>query len=78
MQLNTSSSPFVTSGVRFGTPACTTRGFTEEEFIVTGNLIADVLDGLKKSEENSKIEEEVYIKVRTLTSKFPIYQKHNL
>ncbi len=72
------TSPFITSGVRLGTPACTTRGFTEEEFIVTGNLIADVLDGLKKSEENSKIEEEVYIKVRTLTSKFPIYQKHNL
>lgn len=72
------TSPFITSGVRLGTPACTTRGFTEEEFIVTGNLIADVLDELKKSEKNSKIEEEVYIKVRTLTSKFPIYQKHNL
>lgn len=72
------TSPFITSGVRLGTPACTTRGFEEEEFIITGNLIADVLDGLKKSEKNSKIEEEVYIKVRALTSKFPIYQKHNL
>lgn len=72
------TSPFITSGVRLGTPACTTRGFEEEEFIITGHLIADVLDGLKKSEKNSKIEEEVYIKVRTLTSKFPIYQKHNL
>lgn len=71
-------SPFVTSGVRLGTPACTTRGFEEEEFIITGNLIADVLDGLKKSEKNNKIEEEVYIKVRALTSKFPIYQKHSL
>jgi len=72
------TSPFITSGVRLGTPACTTRGFKEEEFTITGHLIADVLDGLKKSEENSKIEEEVYIKVRALTSKFPIYQKHNL
>ena len=72
------TSPFITSGVRLGTPACTTRGFAEEEFVITGNLIADVLDGLKKSEENSKIEEEVCIKVRNLTSKFPIYQKHNL
>lgn len=72
------TSPFITSGVRFGTPACTTRGFQEEEFTITGHLIADVLDGLKKSEENSKIEEEVYIKVRALTGKFPIYQKHNL
>ena len=72
------TSPFITSGVRLGTPACTTRGFEEEEFIITGHLIADVLDGLKKSKKNSKIEEEVYIKVRALTSKFPIYQKHNL
>ncbi|MDP5110214.1 MAG: serine hydroxymethyltransferase [Rickettsiaceae bacterium] len=72
------TSPFITSGVRFGTPACTTRGFQEEEFTITGHLIADVLDGLIKSENNSKIEEEVYIKVRALTGKFPIYQKHNL
>jgi glycine hydroxymethyltransferase len=72
------TSPFITSGVRFGTPACTTRGFQEEEFTITGHLIANVLDGLKKSENNSKIEEEVYIKVRALTGKFPIYQKHNL
>jgi glycine hydroxymethyltransferase len=72
------TSPFITSGVRFGTPACTTRGFQEEEFTITGHLIADVLDGLKKSENNSKIEEKVYIKVRALTGKFPIYQKHNL
>ncbi len=72
------TSPFITSGVRFGTPACTTRGFQEEEFTITGHLIADVLDGLKKSEKNSKIEEEVYAKVRALTGKFPIYQKHNL
>lgn len=72
------TSPFITSGVRFGAPACTTRGFQEEEFTITGHLIADVLDGLKKLENNGKIEEEVYIKVRALTSKFPIYQKHNL
>lgn len=72
------TSPFITSGVRLGTPACTTRGFQEEEFIITGNLIADVLDGLKKSENISSIEEEVYSKVKVLTSKFPIYQKHNL
>ena len=72
------TSPFITSGVRLGTPACTTRGFAIEEFIITGNLIADVLDGLKKSEKNNKIEEKVLIKVKDLTSKFPIYYKHNL
>jgi glycine hydroxymethyltransferase len=67
------TSPFVTSGVRFGTPACTTRGFTEKEFIIVGNLIADVLDGLKNSEENTIIEKEVLNKAIKLTSKFPIY-----
>jgi glycine hydroxymethyltransferase len=72
------ASPFVTSGVRLGTPACTTRGFTEEEFVITGNLIADVLDGLKDSEENTNIEERILIKVKELTAKFPIYQKHRL
>lgn len=72
------TSPFITSGVRLGTPACTTRGFKEEEFTETGNLIADVLDGLKKSEENSDIEEIVFTKAKALTSKFPIYQKHTL
>jgi glycine hydroxymethyltransferase len=72
------TSPFVTSGVRLGTPACTTRGFKEEEFIITGNLIADVLDSLKNSKENRHIEEQVLTKVRALTAKFPIYQKHRL
>ncbi len=72
------TSPFITSGVRLGTPACTTRGFKEDEFVITGNLIADVLDGIKESEASAKIEEIVFVKVKNLTSKFPIYQKHNL
>lgn len=67
------TSPFVTSGVRLGTPACTTRGFREEEFKLVGNLIADVLDGLKNSEENEQIEQEVFAKVLELNAKFPIY-----
>jgi glycine hydroxymethyltransferase len=68
-----STSPFITSGVRLGTPACTTRGFKEKEFIVVGNMIADVLDSLKQSENNSKTEQEVYTKVIELTKTFPIY-----
>jgi glycine hydroxymethyltransferase len=67
------SSPFITSGVRLGSPACTTRGFKEHEFNLTGNMIADILDGLKKSEDNSKIEKEVMNKVIKLTGMFPIY-----
>ena len=68
------TSPFITSGVRLGTPACTTRGFKENDFKAVGHLIADVLDGLKQFENNSKIEKEVYVKVTDITKKFPIYQ----
>ena len=67
------TSPFVTSGVRLGTPACTTRGFGTQEFQIVGNLIADVLDGLKESEDNAQIEQQVFAKVIELTAKFPIY-----
>lgn len=69
-----STSPFITSGVRLGTPACTTRGFRESEFIMVGNLIADVLDSLQQTENTSKIEKEVYAKAIGLTKKFPIYE----
>ncbi len=67
------TSPFITSGVRLGTPACTTRGFKEAEFEIVGNLIADILDALKESDDNSAKEEEVFKKATELTSKFPIY-----
>ena len=68
-------SPFVTSGIRLGSPAGTSRGFGVEEFRLIGNLIGDVLDGLSSSpEENSKIENEVKLKVKALCEKFPIYR----
>tara|TARA_B100000029_G_scaffold514715_1_gene618616 strand:+ start:1018 stop:2301 length:1284 start_codon:yes stop_codon:yes gene_type:complete len=67
-------SPFVTSGIRLGSPAGTSRGFGKEEFKLIGNLIGDVLDGLSQnSDDNSKIENEVKIKVKSLCEKFPIY-----
>ena len=69
------TSPFITSGIRLGSPACTTRGFKEKEFEITGNLIADILDSLKISENNSTTEKMVFTKVQELTAKFPIY--HN-
>ncbi len=68
--------PFVTSGVRLGTPAGTTRGFGEAEFREIGNLIAEVLDGLKAAnsdEGNAAVEAEVRAKVIALTDRFPIY-----
>jgi glycine hydroxymethyltransferase len=68
--------PTVTSGVRLGTPAGTTRGFGIAEFRAIGEMIADVLDVLsqKKVEEDSLIEGAVRDKVKALMSRFPIYQ----
>ncbi|MGQ3293098.1 MAG: serine hydroxymethyltransferase, partial [Shinella sp.] len=68
--------PFVTSGVRLGTPAGTTRGFKEAEFTEIGNLIVEVLDGLKvanSDEGNAAVEAAVREKVVALTGRFPMY-----
>ena len=68
--------PFVTSGVRLGTPAGTTRGFKEAEFKEIGNLIVEVLDGLKvanSDEGNATVEAGVRSKVVELTNRFPMY-----
>lgn len=67
-------SPFVTSGVRLGTPAGTTRGFGIDEFKKIGNFIGDVLDGLTHNkEDNSAIEKEIALQVKHLCGLFPIY-----
>ena len=68
--------PFVTSGVRLGTPAGTTRGFGQAEFREIGRLIAEVLDGLKASNSddgNAAVEATVKAKVLALTERFPLY-----
>ncbi|MGQ3672707.1 serine hydroxymethyltransferase [Xanthobacter sp. TB0136] len=67
--------PFITSGVRLGTPAGTTRGFGKAEFREIGDLIAEVLNVLsqKKSDEDSLVEEAVRGKVAALLNRFPIY-----
>ncbi len=67
--------PAVTSGVRLGTPAGTTRGFGVAEWQLVGEYIADVLDGMAgKSEPNKTVEDQVRAKVETLCKKFPIYE----
>ena len=67
--------PMVTSGVRLGTPAGTTRGFGTDEFRQVGHLIGDVLDGLASNKnDNFDIEAKVRGKVRELCQSFPIYQ----
>jgi glycine hydroxymethyltransferase len=66
--------PWITSGIRLGTPACTTRGFGLAEFKLVAELVDEVLKGLKDNkEDNSKAETSVRNKVIDLCKKFPIY-----
>jgi glycine hydroxymethyltransferase len=66
---NDPEKPFVTSGIRVGSPAMTTRGFKEAESELTANLIADVLDNPR---DDANIN-AVRAKVSALTKKFPVY-----
>jgi len=67
--------PMITSGVRLGTPAGTTRGFAEAEFRQIGNWIVEVVDGLAAHGDagNAGVEASVRAKVQTLCARFPIY-----
>lgn len=67
---NDPESPFVTSGVRLGTPAITTRGFTEEDCVLTANLIADVLDNPTDAENLADVRRRVH----ELTARLPVYR----
>ena len=73
---NDPEKPFVTSGIRLGTPAGTTRGFGVEEFREIGKLIAEVVDGLRKNGEagDAQVEASVASRVEDLCARFPIYQ----
>jgi glycine hydroxymethyltransferase len=68
-------SPFVTSGVRLGSPAGTTRGFGPAEFRQIGGLIAEVVDGMAKNGEegDAQVEESVRRRVSELCEAFPVY-----
>ena len=65
--------PAITSGVRFGSAAATTRGFGSKEFSLIGNFIADVLDSFDNGQSNEDCEKTVFEDVKKLCSKFPIY-----
>jgi glycine hydroxymethyltransferase len=68
--------PMVTSGIRLGSPACTSRGFGAAEFKEVGAMIADALDGLGKNgeEHNGAVEAKVKERALALTRRFPIYE----
>ncbi|MBU2413403.1 MULTISPECIES: serine hydroxymethyltransferase [Marinomonas] len=67
--------PMITSGIRVGTPAATSRGFGIEEFEKVGHLISDVLDGLVDMPEgNPEVEARVLAEVKELCKRFPLYR----
>lgn len=66
--------PTVTSGIRVGSPACTTRGFGVAEFREVGAMMAEALDGLAKGGDNGAVEKAVAERVKALTGRFPIYE----
>jgi len=71
---NDPNPPKITSGIRLGTPAGTTRGFKEDEFKLVGELILEVLNGMQgTADQINSINADVKSKVNTLCSKFPIY-----
>ena len=70
-----SESPMITSGIRLGTQAATTRGFGLKEFEKVGELITKTIKGLSQSpKDNSKTEDDVRKEVVDLCSNFPIYK----
>ena len=67
--------PMVTSGIRLGSPAATSRGFGIAEFKKVGEMIAETLDGLAKNGDagNAAVEAKVKAEVTALTGRFPVY-----
>ena len=66
---NDPQSPFVTSGLRIGTPAITTRGFKEEEAELVANWISDILEDL----QNERVVNKVKSEVKIICENFPVY-----
>jgi len=67
---NDTASPFVTSGIRIGTPAITTRGFGKNEVIQVANWIADIIDNFEDQSVHEKVRDEVH----ALTAEYPVYK----
>ncbi len=74
---NDPQKPMITSGIRLGTPAGTTRGFGTAEYVLVAHMIADVLDGLKANgvDGNTEVEKKIVEQVTDLCAQFPIYEE---
>lgn len=68
--------PTVTSGVRLGTPAATTRGFGKEEFRQIGSWVADIVQAMRRGEPTTELEGKIRGEVQALCDRFPIYEEH--
>jgi glycine hydroxymethyltransferase len=71
-------SPFITSGIRLGSPALTSRGLQKRDFEYIGDLICDIFDSLSKNHDNDLVEKEVREKVQALCKKYPIYDNRGV
>ena len=67
---NDTASPFITSGIRIGTPAITTRGFGKKEVVQVANWIADIIENI----DDELVHEKVKNEVSSLTSEYPVYR----
>ena len=72
---NDPQSPFVTSGLRIGTPAVTTRGFKEDDMVEVGNIIADIILNCGSSEDAENIRKQAKQRALDLCKKYPIYSE---
>ena len=71
---NDPQSPFVTSGLRIGSPAITTRGFNEEDSVQLTHWICDVLESIAKDENDTSVIDEVRVKVSEICQRLPVYK----
>ena len=67
------TSPSITSGIRLGSPACTTRGFKEQEFVIVANIIADVIESIHNN-TYEKLKHGIKTQVLDLLTTFPLYK----
>ena len=72
---NDPQSPFVTSGIRVGTPAMTTRGFNEQDATDLANWMCDIIDSIKDDAADPAIIDSVREKVSAICKRLPVYEK---